>query len=80
VKFCRGCPERITCAAELYAGRQPDCRAIKAGLPPPPIPTDPPLTLLEACGIVVRHWEMFGARGFDAAITLLKRVMERTRL
>jgi hypothetical protein len=43
-----------------------------------PVAPQDQTSLAEAAGIVIRHWELLGPRGFDAAITLLKRVVERT--
>jgi hypothetical protein len=38
----------------------------------------PPLfTLPEAAAMVVRHWENFGPRGFEASIDVLRSVLER---
>lgn len=33
--------------------------------------------LLEAAHVVIRHWELFGQRGYDASIQYLKRVVDR---
>jgi hypothetical protein len=37
------------------------------------------VTLQEAAGVLIRHWEMFGTRGFEAAVNQLRRVLERER-
>jgi hypothetical protein len=83
----------MQCAHEIYAEeRQPDCTHIKRlhkleqrMLPrhnqsEPPKADLHPLGLLEASEIVLRHWDLYGERGFDAAITLLRRVVERSRV
>lgn len=84
---CHRCPTAIACAASPYAGKPRDCAGVlaadraRAGTsgPPEPVapPTDPQMTLREAAEVVVRHWQQLGARGFEAAIALLQRVLER---
>lgn len=77
-RFCPNCPERLECATLRYAGETVDCAAVKARhAPRDAIPDDPPLDLPEAAAIVLRHWDLHGERGFDAAITLLRRVLSR---
>jgi hypothetical protein len=53
---------------------------LREPLRPRPVETVAPAdqtSLLDAAGVVIRHWELLGPRGFDAAITLLRRVAER---
>jgi hypothetical protein len=84
-RVCRGCPDRIGCSAMHFGHQPPDCATVKAaaaGMPARPVaegePDEPPLfTLPEAAGMVVRHWEKFGPRGFDASIAVLRSVLER---
>lgn len=85
---CHGCPDRTGCAAAHFAGAPRACADVlaadrgpadaetPASLVEPPV--DPPMTLREAAEITVRHWRQLGARGFDAAITLLERVLARS--
>lgn len=78
LRFCPNCPARLDCATRHYAGEQIDCAAVKAAhAPHDAIPDDPPLELAEAAAIVLRHWDLHGERGFEAAITLLRRVLAR---
>lgn len=76
---CRGCPERQRCAEHHFAGRPLICAEVKAAVPPTEkaMPADPPMELHEAAGVLVRHWDAFGTKGIEAAVTLVRRVLDR---
>jgi len=92
-KRCSRCPTPWECVAAHKAGTPVRCskhleerRLARLGDSPfPPVPLDTPvpkprdMELEEAADVVVRHWELYGARGFDASIKLLKRVLMRVQ-
>lgn len=84
---CLRCPDVTACVARHVSGAPKDCAGVLAadralgGASVPPATAapraEPPVELREAAEITVRHWRQLGARGFDAAITLLERVLAR---
>lgn len=79
-KPCKGCPERLLCIQEFYRDGSVDCRHMKQiSKASKKLPESPPMSLVEASEVVIRHWDLYGERGFEAAITLLRRVLESTK-
>lgn len=67
------------CAA-LFYGSGLECERLRVVVPQSerrPPDEDAPMTLEEAAGLVVRHFDTFGTVGMDAAIRVLRGALER---